>query len=468
MRRRAACARGSRSPPSRRSRSAGCSPASLLLAAVERDGRDAVDAELRERAEASIRRPRPGPRGSAGRRPRTAARRAAARRQRHVRAGRRSADEVVQQRGDVPADAARRARGGRLRRPSTSAATPGARSRVGRRGRRRAPPGAAAARPGRRARRPRPPARARCSASSRCALTALAAWGFTSLAVRPLARLRDGRRARQRRRGPRARRCPRTTARTRCARSRATLNEMLARLRVDRATERALRPRAASPPTPDTSCARRSPALRANLDTLARNPGLPARAARGAGARDDRRAGAHRPPARRPAGARARRGGREPAARAGRARRPRRRRASSRRAAATRACDYELAGRVGDATVRRLAGAACACSSTTCSTTRRCTAAASGRVRVALERADGELVVRVEDDGPGIPRRGARAAARAVRARRAAPRAAAPASAWRSSPSRRRCTAARSTLGDSAARRPRRRGAAAGALTRSG
>ena len=51
------------------------------------------------------------------------------------------------------------------------------------------------------------------------AVTALAAWGFTTLAVRPLARLRAGRGARERRRGPEHAAARRRGARSRSARS---------------------------------------------------------------------------------------------------------------------------------------------------------------------------------------------------------------------------------------------------------
>ena len=94
------------------------------------------------------------------------------------------------------------------------------------------------------------------------------------------------------------------------------------------------------------------------------------------------------------------------------------------------------------ARARSTAGrAACGCWSTTCSTTPRCTAASGGSVGVGLERDDGRLVVRVEDDGPGIPPdERERLLEPFARGGNAGP--AAPGSGWRSSPSRPRCTAA--------------------------
>ena len=109
---------------------------------------------------------------------------------------------------------------------------------------------------------------------SALALTALAAWGFTTVALRPLARLRAG------------------AARVSGARDLSTplpdegpeevhqlagaLNAMLARLGASTAaTERALE--ATRRFAADAGHELRTPltSMRANLDTLARNPGLP-------------------------------------------------------------------------------------------------------------------------------------------------------------------------------------------------
>ena len=103
------------------------------------------------------------------------------------------------------------------------------------------------------------------------ALTALAAWGFTDVAMRPLARLRAG---------PRASAAPRTSRRhspsdgpdeVALARRRAQRDARAAR-RLDAATERRSRPPAASPPTPAMSCARRS---RRCGPTSTRSPATP-------------------------------------------------------------------------------------------------------------------------------------------------------------------------------------------------
>ena len=141
-------------------------------------------------------------------------------------------------------------------------------------GRQPAAPGAELARARRGARGLDPPARAAARLLA-LALTALAAWGFTTLAVRPLARLRAG------------------AARVSGAEDLSTplpdegpeevrplagaLNEMLARLGASTAaTERALE--ATRRFAADAGHELRTPltGMRANLDTLARNPGLPA------------------------------------------------------------------------------------------------------------------------------------------------------------------------------------------------
>jgi two-component system, OmpR family, sensor histidine kinase PrrB len=109
---------------------------------------------------------------------------------------------------------------------------------------------------------------------STLALTALAAWGFTTLAVRPLARLRAGA---ARVSGARDLSTPLPDDGPDEVRSLAgALNEMLARLGASTAaTERALE--ATRRFAADAGHELRTPltAMRANLDTLARNPDLP-------------------------------------------------------------------------------------------------------------------------------------------------------------------------------------------------
>ena len=131
----------------------------------------------------------------------------------------------------------------------------------------------------------------------------LAAWLFTTLAVRPLARLQAG-----------AARVSGAEDLAHAAARRGSGGGPLARRRAQRDARRGCRPR---PPrtrrfAADAGHELRTPltTLRANLDALARNPGPPGGRARGAAARERRRAGPHRAPARRPAGARPRRGGR--------------------------------------------------------------------------------------------------------------------------------------------------------------
>ena len=253
------------------------------------------------------------------------------------------------------------------------------------------------------------------------ALTALAAWAFTSLAVRPLARLRAGA-ARVSGAEDLATPLPTTTAPTRCARSRARSTRCSRACGASRRTERALA--ATRRFAADAGHELRTPltGLRANLDALARNPDLPA-AQRDAlvaemTAEQDRivhlleglQALARGEAAERLPREHVELGDLVDAAVFGARRRhpgvryelaePRRRRARS------------TAGRAG-----------CGWSSTTCSTTPRCTGGRGGRVGSALERDDGQLRLRVEDDGPGIAGRPARRAARAVRPRRRARRA---------------------------------------------
>ena len=107
------------------------------------------------------------------------------------------------------------------------------------------------------------------------ALTALAAWGFTTLAMRPLARLRAGA---ARVSGAQDLSTPLPDdGPEEVAQLAGSLNEMLARLGASTAaTERALE--ATRRFAADAGHELRTPltAMRANLDTLARNPGLPA------------------------------------------------------------------------------------------------------------------------------------------------------------------------------------------------
>jgi signal transduction histidine kinase len=231
-------------------------------------------------------------------------------------------------------------------------------------------------------------------------LTALAAWGFTTLAVRPLARLRAGA----------ARVSGASDLSTRLpgdgpdeVRSLAgALNEMLARLGASTAaTERALQ--ATRRFAADAGHELRTPltALRANLDALARNPGLPA-AQRDAlladmTAEQDRmvhlleglQALARGEAAESLSRERVELGDvLDAAVHGARKRHPEVR--------------YELAGRVDEGTVDGWEGGLRLLVDNLLDN-----AALHGRdagsVTVGLEREDGRLVVRVEDDGPGIP-----------------------------------------------------------------
>jgi two-component system, OmpR family, sensor histidine kinase PrrB len=106
------------------------------------------------------------------------------------------------------------------------------------------------------------------------ALTALAAWGFTTLAVRPLARLRAGA-ARVSGAEDLSTALPDDEGPVEVRSLARALNDMLARLRVSTATmERALH--ATRRFAADAGHELRTPltGLRANLDALARNPGL--------------------------------------------------------------------------------------------------------------------------------------------------------------------------------------------------
>ena len=89
---------------------------------------------------------------------------------------------------------------------------------------------------------------------------------------------------------------------------------------------------------------------------------------------------------------------------------------------------YELAGRVDEGTVDGWEGGLRLLVDNLLDNAALHGRPAAAASAVGLERDDGQLVIRVEDDGPGIPRRRARAAARAVRPRRGRARPTAPAS----------------------------------------
>ena len=250
----------------------------LLLAAVERDGRRTVDDELRERAERVVGPPgrsgRPGRGGFGGRD--------------HGREGREpllagsgafvqvaAGGRIVEQRGDVPADApgvperdgyATVDIGGEAWRSltvSTAASGAGGALRIQNLS-------------------SLEPVRARVARVRRLviglgllalALTALAAWAFTTLALRPLARLREGA---QRVSGADNLR-PLPDEGPEEVRSVAgALNEMLERLGASNAAmQRALQ--ATRRFAADAGHELRTPltGLRANLEALERNPDLP-------------------------------------------------------------------------------------------------------------------------------------------------------------------------------------------------
>ena len=108
------------------------------------------------------------------------------------------------------------------------------------------------------------------------AVTALAAWGFTSFALRPLARLRAGA-ARVSSAEDLGTALPDDDGPDEVRSLARTLNEMLARLRASTAAmERALH--ATRRFAADAGHELRTPltGMRANLDALTRNPGLPA------------------------------------------------------------------------------------------------------------------------------------------------------------------------------------------------
>ena len=237
---------------------------------------------------------------------------------------------------------------------------------------------------------------------SALALTALAAWGFTTLALRPLDRLRAG------------------AARISDAEDLSTpmaddagpeevrslagaLNEMLERLSASSAaTERALE--ATRRFAADAGHELRTPltALRAQLDTLARNPGL-SQAQRDAlvadmTAEQDRMVHLLEGLQALARGEAADSLPREPvelgdvldaAVHGARKRHP--------------GVSFELAGRVDEGTVDGWEGGLRLIVDNLLDNAALHGRPSGGSVAVGLERADGQLVVRVDDDGPGIP-----------------------------------------------------------------
>jgi two-component system sensor histidine kinase PrrB len=235
---------------------------------------------------------------------------------------------------------------------------------------------------------------------SALALTALAAWGFTTLAVRPLARLRAGA---ARVSGARDLSTPLPDDGPDEVRSLAgALNGMLARLGASTAaTERALE--ATRRFAADAGHELRTPltAMRANLDTLARNPDLPP-AQREAlvadmTAEQDRMVHLLEGLQALARGEAAESLPREPvelgdvldaAVHGARKRHPEVR--------------YELAGRVDEGTVDGWEGGLRLLVDNLLDNAALHGRDAGGSVAIGLEREDGRLVVRVEDDGPGI------------------------------------------------------------------
>jgi two-component system, OmpR family, sensor histidine kinase PrrB len=232
-------------------------------------------------------------------------------------------------------------------------------------------------------------------------LTALAAWGFTTLAVRPLARLRAGA---ARVSGARDLSTPLPDDGPDEVRSLAgALNEMLARLGASTAaTERALE--ATRRFAADAGHELRTPltALRANLDTLARNPGLAQeqRTALVADMTAEQDRMVHlleglQALARGEAAESLPRGPVElgdvldAAVHGARKRHP--------------GVVFELAGRVEEGTVDGWEGGLRLLVDNLLDNAALHGRWPGGRVTVGLEREDGRLVVRVEDDGPGIP-----------------------------------------------------------------
>ena len=238
---------------------------------------------------------------------------------------------------------------------------------------------------------------------SALALTALAAWGLTTLAVRPLARLRSGA---ARIRGAEDLSTPLADDRGAPDEVRqlaGALNAMLARLGESSAQkERALE--ATRRFAADAGHELRTPltALRAQLDTLARNPDLPLEQreslVRDMTAEQDRMVHLLEGLQALARGEAAESLPREPvelgdvldgAVHAARKRHP--------------DVQYELAGRVDEGTVDGWEGGLRLLVDNLLDNA-ALHGRANGSVAVGLERADGQLVVRVEDDGPGIPR----------------------------------------------------------------
>ena len=237
---------------------------------------------------------------------------------------------------------------------------------------------------------------------SALALTALAAWGLTTLAVRPLARLRSGA---ARIRGAEDLSTPLADdsgAPDEVRQLAGALNAMLARLGESSAqTERALE--ATRRFAADAGHELRTPltALRAQLDTLARNPNLPLEQRNALvsdmTAEQDRMVHLLEGLQALARGEAAESLPREPvelgdvldaAVHGARKRHP--------------GVQYELAGRVDEGTVDGWEGGLRLLVDNLLDN-----AALHGRengsVAVGLERTDGQLVIQVEDDGPGIP-----------------------------------------------------------------
>jgi two-component system, OmpR family, sensor histidine kinase PrrB len=225
------------------------------------------------------------------------------------------------------------------------------------------------------------------------AITGLAAWGFTTLAVRPLGRLQDGA---ARVTGAEDLSTPLPEEGPDEVRSLAgALNAMLARLQASSAATRRF--------AADAGHELRTPltGLRANLDVLERNPDLPP---------DQRAALVHDIAAEQERivhlldGLQALARGEaaeslpredveladlvDAAVYAARRRHP--------------GIDFELDDRIADATLRGWAGGLRLLVDNLLDNA-ALHGRPGGRVRVGLERDDGALVMRVEDDGPGIP-----------------------------------------------------------------
>jgi two-component system sensor histidine kinase PrrB len=236
---------------------------------------------------------------------------------------------------------------------------------------------------------------------SALALTALAAWGFTTLAVRPLARLRA---SAARVSGAQDLSTPLPDDGPEEVRSLAgALNAMLVRLGAStEATERALA--ATRRFAADAGHELRTPltAMRANLDTLARNPGLTAEERDALvgdmTAEQDRMVHLLEGLQALARGEAAESLPREPvelgdvldaAVHGARKRHP--------------GVRYELAGHVDEGTVDGWEGGLRLLVDNLLDNAALHGRETGGSVTVGLERDDGRLIVRVEDDGPGIP-----------------------------------------------------------------